>query len=188
MQVLPGATNVIPGKVTFSLDVRCGRDDLRDAGAGEILRRVRRIAGERGVGIEVEQVQDLAASPCDPAWMALLEQAVAAQGIAPRRLVSGAGHDAMVMAALCPTAPCCSCAAPAAFRTTRPSAPARPTPAWPWRPCWISSNDWEHVVAIDVFGEIDPPQRLLMGPGPVNAHPRVLRAMSADLLGQFDRK
>lgn len=35
-------------------------------------------------------------------------------------------------------------------------------------------------------GEIDPPQRLLMGPGPVNAHPRVLRAMSADLLGQFD--
>ncbi len=104
MQVLPGATNVIPGKVTFSLDVRCGRDDLRDAGAGEILRRVRRIAGERGVGIEVEQVQDLAASPCDPAWMAMLEQAVAAQGIAPRRLVSGAGHDAMVMAALCPTA------------------------------------------------------------------------------------
>lgn len=36
------------------------------------------------------------------------------------------------------------------------------------------------------FSEIDPPQRLLMGPGPVNAHPRVLRAMSADLLGQFD--
>lgn len=36
------------------------------------------------------------------------------------------------------------------------------------------------------FGEIDPPQRLLMGPGPINAHPRVLRAMSADLLGQFD--
>jgi len=38
----------------------------------------------------------------------------------------------------------------------------------------------------DFYNEIDPPQRLLMGPGPVNAHPRVLRAMSADLLGQFD--
>jgi (S)-ureidoglycine-glyoxylate aminotransferase len=36
------------------------------------------------------------------------------------------------------------------------------------------------------YGEIDPPARLLMGPGPVNAHPRVLRAMSAGLLGQFD--
>lgn len=36
------------------------------------------------------------------------------------------------------------------------------------------------------YRQIDPPQRLLMGPGPVNAHPRVLRAMSADLLGQYD--
>jgi (S)-ureidoglycine-glyoxylate aminotransferase len=35
-------------------------------------------------------------------------------------------------------------------------------------------------------GDIDPPARLLMGPGPANAHPRVLRAMSAGLLGQFD--
>ncbi|WP_041534991.1 pyridoxal-phosphate-dependent aminotransferase family protein [Parvularcula bermudensis] len=34
--------------------------------------------------------------------------------------------------------------------------------------------------------DLDPPQRLLMGPGPANAHPRVLRAMAADLLGQFD--
>lgn len=39
---------------------------------------------------------------------------------------------------------------------------------------------------LHTFGELDPPQRLLMGPGPVNAHPRVLRAMAADLLGQFD--
>jgi len=33
---------------------------------------------------------------------------------------------------------------------------------------------------------IDPPQRLLMGPGPINADPRVLRAMSAQLIGQYD--
>ncbi|NHO31092.1 pyridoxal-phosphate-dependent aminotransferase family protein [Acetobacter fallax] len=36
------------------------------------------------------------------------------------------------------------------------------------------------------FGPIDPPQRLLMGPGPINVYPRVLRAMSMDMLGQFD--
>ena len=36
------------------------------------------------------------------------------------------------------------------------------------------------------FRQIDPPQRLLMGPGPVNAHPRVLRAMLAALHGQYD--
>jgi (S)-ureidoglycine-glyoxylate aminotransferase len=37
-----------------------------------------------------------------------------------------------------------------------------------------------------VFDELSPPPRLLMGPGPVNAHPRVLQALSAPLLGQFD--
>lgn len=35
-------------------------------------------------------------------------------------------------------------------------------------------------------GQINPPHRLLMGPGPITADPRVLRAMSADLVGQFD--
>ena len=38
----------------------------------------------------------------------------------------------------------------------------------------------------ETFGEIDHPPRLLMGPGPINVHPRVLRAMSASVLGQFD--
>ncbi|KQW46064.1 aminotransferase V [Nocardioides sp. Root1257] len=36
------------------------------------------------------------------------------------------------------------------------------------------------------IGPIDPPPRLLMGPGPINADPRVLRAMSAQLVGQYD--
>ena len=36
------------------------------------------------------------------------------------------------------------------------------------------------------FSDLDPPARLLLGPGPANAEPRVLRAMSASLLGQFD--
>ena len=37
-----------------------------------------------------------------------------------------------------------------------------------------------------VLDELNPLPRLLMGPGPINADPRVLRAMSAQLLGQFD--
>jgi (S)-ureidoglycine-glyoxylate aminotransferase len=40
--------------------------------------------------------------------------------------------------------------------------------------------------AIGTFKELDHPARLLMGPGPINVHPRVLRAMSVQLLGQFD--
>jgi len=42
------------------------------------------------------------------------------------------------------------------------------------------------TVPADLFGEIDPQPRLLMGPGPINAYPRVLRAMASPLLGQFD--
>lgn len=38
----------------------------------------------------------------------------------------------------------------------------------------------------DELDDLNPPPRLLMGPGPINADPRVLRAMSASLLGQFD--
>ena len=38
----------------------------------------------------------------------------------------------------------------------------------------------------ELFGELNHPPRLLMGPGPINVHPRVLRAMSVQLLGQFD--
>jgi (S)-ureidoglycine-glyoxylate aminotransferase len=36
------------------------------------------------------------------------------------------------------------------------------------------------------YAQINPPQRLLMGPGPINADPRVLRAMSSQLVGQYD--
>ncbi|PPU39793.1 allantoate amidohydrolase [Xanthomonas arboricola pv. populi] len=100
----PGATNVVPGQATFSLDVRAGEAAVRDAAAAEIRHRFAAIAVARGVRIELEPVQDLPASPCAPELVARLERAVAAQGVAPRRLVSGAGHDAMVMAALCPTA------------------------------------------------------------------------------------
>ncbi|MEN4887978.1 alanine--glyoxylate aminotransferase family protein [Erwinia billingiae] len=39
---------------------------------------------------------------------------------------------------------------------------------------------------ITKYPQINPPQRLLMGPGPINADPRVLRAMSSQLLGQYD--
>jgi (S)-ureidoglycine-glyoxylate aminotransferase len=38
----------------------------------------------------------------------------------------------------------------------------------------------------ELFEDLDPPRRLLMGPGPINAHPRVLAAMAQPLLGQFD--
>ncbi|MDG2533043.1 allantoate amidohydrolase [Sphingomonas sp. HITSZ_GF] len=104
IQVAPDAPNVIPGRAAFTIDVRSGRQSKRDGAARVILNTIADIATRRGLDLDAQQTNDLAASPCDPALTDLLEASVAAQGVAPFRLVSGAGHDAMIMAALCPTA------------------------------------------------------------------------------------
>ncbi|AKU51487.1 allantoate amidohydrolase [Xanthomonas arboricola pv. corylina] len=104
LQVAPGATNVVPGRVDCTLDVRAGDDATRDAAVLEIERALACIGKTRNIAIAIDPLQTLAASPCAPALMTRLQHAVTAQGIVPRQLVSGAGHDAMVMAALCPTA------------------------------------------------------------------------------------
>jgi allantoate deiminase len=101
---LPGAFNVIPGAVEFSMDVRAEVAATRDAAVEAVTAEIETIAARRGLEVSVTLMQALAASPCDPGLTALLEKAVAATGQAPRRLPSGAGHDAMVIADLCPTA------------------------------------------------------------------------------------
>lgn len=101
---LPGAFNVIPGAVEYSMDVRAEVAATRDAAVEAVTAEIQAIAARRGLEASVTLMQDLAASPCDPGLTALLETAVAATGQTPRRLPSGAGHDAMVIADLCPTA------------------------------------------------------------------------------------
>lgn len=104
IEALPGAANVIPGDVRFTIDVRSGDAARRDRAAENILDQIAAIADRRNLDFGIERIHDLAASPCDPALMDLMDEAIAAADQPPRRLVSGAGHDAMVMAALCPTA------------------------------------------------------------------------------------
>jgi allantoate deiminase len=104
MTVAPGAVNVVPGRVDFSIDVRSGDEAARNAAAEAILAEIEAIVSGRGLSVTFERVQDLPASPCDPKLMDLLGEAIAETGHPVRRLVSGAGHDAMVMSALCPTA------------------------------------------------------------------------------------
>ena len=100
----PGAPNVIPGKVDFTLDVRSLDPARRNAAAEAILAEFATIAARREVALALEQVNDFAASPCDPALMEMLAASATALGQPDFRLPSGAGHDAMTMAALCPTA------------------------------------------------------------------------------------
>lgn len=104
VQVPSGAANVIAGKSAFTLDVRAASAATRDTTAEEILRLFRQIANARDLGLAVRKVHDLPASPCDAGLMHLLDVATGVRGHPPFRLVSGAGHDAMNMAALCPTA------------------------------------------------------------------------------------
>lgn len=100
----PGAVNVVPGAAEFSLDIRSGDQAARDTIAIQIKAACEGIAAERGLELRWRQVQDLPASPCDPILTNILEKALAEAGHAPRILVSGAGHDCMVMSSLCPTA------------------------------------------------------------------------------------
>ena len=104
ISALPGSFNVIPGAVEFSMDIRAETSPVRDAAVAEISTEIEAIATRRGLGVTIELMQDLAESPCDLALTTLLEAAVRCVGVEPRRLPSGAGHDAMVIADLAPTA------------------------------------------------------------------------------------
>jgi len=99
-----GATNVIAGEVAFSLDLRAGDDVTRDAARVAIAAEIRRVAERRRVAVAFEPFLELAATPCDPALQQALARSVAAHGVAPRFLASGAGHDAMEMARIAPVA------------------------------------------------------------------------------------
>ena len=98
------AFNVILGEAEIGIDVRAATDSTRDAAATAIRHEVEAIAGRRGVAVEIEVAQTLPACPCDPHLVDIMEAAVASVGVSPLRLVSGAGHDAMVLARIAPTA------------------------------------------------------------------------------------
>ncbi len=98
LRVEPGAPNVVPGRVTFTIDVRAGDEAVRDRAAEACLSAIETIAGRRGMGLTHRLIHDLPASPCSPAFMDVLAET------APRRIVSGAGHDAMMFAHITPSA------------------------------------------------------------------------------------
>jgi allantoate deiminase len=100
--VWPDATNVIPGHVQFSIDIRAPDDARRAAALADLSARIATIAAEREVRASIAKVHDANAFACDPAIIAGLKKAVEAVGVAPRLLPSGAGHDTMAMGALCP--------------------------------------------------------------------------------------
>jgi allantoate deiminase len=104
LEVQPGAVNVIPGAVIFSLDIRAGQDAQRQQAVARITSAWRDIADQRDVSVSVRTTHDNNSCHCAPWLMEQVDRAVTARGMPVRRLPSGAGHDAMAIAELCPVA------------------------------------------------------------------------------------
>ncbi len=100
----PGATNVVPGKVTVSLDVRHPRDESRHAAIAHLLTKAESAAALRGVTVHASLKSEQKAVPMDHSLVQHLHQAAGRAGFATQSMFSGAGHDAMIIAPHVPTA------------------------------------------------------------------------------------
>ena len=104
IKVAPGASNVIPGHATLTLDVRHQRDARRHAAVKLLRQKAQAIATRRGLKLIWSLVQPTAAVQCDRKLTQIFSKCVARRGLEVLKLPSGAGHDAAALAAICPVA------------------------------------------------------------------------------------
>lgn len=101
-EVTPGASNVIPGLVSLTLDVRDADDMRRKTACAKLKREALRITKRRGLRLhDWHIVQETPSVRMDPSMTRMLRRA---PGRVVPALPSGAGHDAAVMARACPAA------------------------------------------------------------------------------------
>jgi allantoate deiminase len=93
----PGATNVIPGQVSFTIDVRAPSDAHRKLAVTDIVRRIEAIAKRRDLALQIDVTHENRTAPCAPWLRAQVAEAIAGEGFAVFALPSGAGHDGMAM-------------------------------------------------------------------------------------------
>ena len=104
LSLTPNVGNVVPGETRMLVDVRHADDRVRRQTADEIRAEAERIAAARGVDAEWTLRYDTPAVELDPGLRGRLADAVRDQGLPVRELVSGAGHDAVVLSRICPAA------------------------------------------------------------------------------------
>jgi allantoate deiminase len=97
IDAMPGATNVIPGRVNFTIDIRAPTDAHRKLAVTDIVRRIEAIAKRRALALQVDVTHENRTVPCAPWLKAQVAEAVAAEGYPVFELPSGAGHDGMAM-------------------------------------------------------------------------------------------
>jgi len=93
----PGATNVIPGQVHFTIDLRPPTDVHRNRAVADIVRQIEAIAKRRKLELRLDVTHENRTVPCAPWLKAQVAEAVAAEGYPVFELPSGAGHDGMAM-------------------------------------------------------------------------------------------
>jgi hydantoinase/carbamoylase family amidase len=102
--VEPNQTNIVPGRVTFRIDLRSVDDAFIDAADREIRAHAARIAARRGAAVTIETIERRATVPMETRMRSLVRTACAALDPNAIALASGAGHDAMCVAHVAPTA------------------------------------------------------------------------------------
>lgn len=100
----PNAGNVIAGTALMSLDARHLHDAVRMSAVNEMIEAASAIAERRGLAMQCTRQMDQPAVSMDEQLTAYLVDAMEAAGLPQKRMPSGAGHDAMVMAARIPSA------------------------------------------------------------------------------------
>ncbi|HEX9396616.1 MAG TPA: allantoate amidohydrolase [Burkholderiales bacterium] len=100
LDALPGAINVIPGDVLFTVDIRAPEDDSRVKAVDDVRSALSDISNRRKIVMTIEDLQSQGVAACAPWLMEQMDRAVAAEGLKVRRLPSGAGHDGMAIQAI----------------------------------------------------------------------------------------
>jgi len=93
----PGATNVIPGQVSFTIDIRAPTDAHRNLAVADTVRRIESIANRRKLLLQLDVTHENRTVPCAPWLKRQVADAIAGEGYRVFELPSGAGHDGMAM-------------------------------------------------------------------------------------------
>ena len=104
IEAAPGASNVIPGHVSLTLDVRDQNDPRRIVAVKFLKAKAQAIAKRRGLKLIWTTVQQTNAVHCDEQAVKLFSDCIARRGLKFLKLPSGAGHDAVALSAICPVA------------------------------------------------------------------------------------
>ena len=104
VEVEPNSPNVIPGVVRMTVDLRHHDDGVLQDMEESLYAAIEQIAGDDKVRIESRKLHDLAAVKFHPDCVAAVRAGAEALGLSHRDIISGAGHDAVHLSTVTPTA------------------------------------------------------------------------------------